>query len=92
MRGMLTQPYNAPHFCFEVMEADRRKKNPESLLFVQSDWEYAGLACAFGWVPCECGFTDGTVNCKHKTVSEMLADAYDFLMQHVGDKIPWEEH
>ena len=90
MKGRLIRPHNAPNFCFEVIEADRRKKNPESLLFVQSDWDYASLASRFGWVPCKCGATDGTIDCKHRKVNEMLSDAYDFLCEHEGDVINWE--
>ena len=41
----------------------------------QSDWDYPGLASHFGYVPCECGTTDGTVCCQHKAVHEMIAAA-----------------
>ncbi len=54
-------------------------------LMVQSDWELPSLASLFGWSPCNCGATDGTIDCEHRTVKEMIADAQDFLRAHVGD-------
>lgn len=58
---------------------------------VQTDWDYAGLALSFGWSPCDCddaGSTDGTVDCPcGRTVSDMLSDAHDFLIEHDGDEI-----
>jgi len=92
MKARLIRPHNAPNFCFELIEADRRKKEPESLMFVQTDWEYASLASMFGWVPCECGATDGTVDCTtcNRTVGDMLSEAYDFLCEHEGDTTNFE--
>jgi hypothetical protein len=62
---------------------------------VQSDWEYAWLAGRLGWQPCPCAdrATDGTVACTRcgKTVPEMLAGAYDFLRQHVGEVIEYHD-
>lgn len=52
--------------------------------FIQSDWDYAGLASSLGWIPCKCGRTDGTVNCEHRTVSEMLSEAFDYLAERDG--------
>jgi hypothetical protein len=54
-------------------------------LLVQLDFDFPGLASTFGWSPCACGDTDGTVDCDHRTAAEMIADAHDFLMAHVGD-------
>jgi len=60
-------------------------ENGRSIL-VQTDWDYPGLAMNFGWVPCpECGFTDGTVDCKHRRASEMIAEAADYLDDHIGE-------
>ena len=53
-------------------------------LLVQTDWDYPSLASNFGFVPCECGETDGTVDCKHKTVHEMIGEAIDFLDGKLG--------
>jgi hypothetical protein len=54
-------------------------------LLVQMDFDFPGLASTFGWSPCSCGATDGTVDCAHQTASEMIAEARDFLSAHVGD-------
>lgn len=54
----------------------------------QTDWDFPGLASHFGYEPCECGATDGTVNCPHKTASDMIAAAQDFLDDHDGESIP----
>jgi hypothetical protein len=56
-------------------------------LLVQSDWDFPGTASTFGWSPCPCGATDGTVDCAHRTRSEMMADAWDFLHAHAGDTV-----
>ena len=53
----------------------------------QTDWDWPGLASNFGYVSCECGRTDGTVDCPHKTASRMIADAYDFLLEHEGETV-----
>jgi hypothetical protein len=57
-------------------------------ILIQTDWDYPGIASSFGWQACKCGMTDGTVNCKHKTASEMIEDAGNFLNDHIGDTIP----
>jgi hypothetical protein len=55
---------------------------------IQSDWDYPGVASSFGWEACQlCGRTDGTVNCEHRTASEMISEAGDYLTEHVGDEI-----
>ena len=56
-------------------------------LLVQTDWDYPGLASSFGFVPCECGETDGTVNCAHKTATEMIDDAARFLDDNLGKRV-----
>lgn len=48
-------------------------------LLIQTDWDYPGVASAFGWIACTCGETDGTVDCSHKTASQMIQDAQKFL-------------
>jgi len=52
---------------------------------VQVDSDFPILASTFGWSPCSCGATDGTIDCDHKTADEMIAEAGDFLRAHVGD-------
>ena len=53
-------------------------------VLVQTDWDHPGVASRMGYVPCECGATDGTVDCEHKTASQMIADAYDYIREREG--------
>ncbi len=79
-------------FCYIVRAKPESKderimigRNEDSTtLFVQTDWEYPGIASAFGWQSCHCGLTDGTVSCDHKTASDMILDAQDYLNKHIG--------
>lgn len=66
-------------------------RNDETIL-VQSDYEYAGVASNFGWIPCECGATDGTVACASckRDVATMIAEAEEKLLQ-VGRDETWVE-
>jgi len=59
---------------------------------VQEDWSYPNLAGLFGWAPCDCGFTDGTVDCDHKTASQMITAAADVLREHRGDTVEDQEY
>lgn len=54
-------------------------------VLIQTDWDYPAVASVFGWQPCPCGETDGTVDCPHRTASEMIAEASQFLDAHIGD-------
>ncbi len=56
----------------------------DETVLVQSDWEFPALASTFGFVPCECGRTDGTVDCPHKTATQMITEAADWLDEHCG--------
>ncbi len=56
-------------------------------LFVQSDWDFPGVAQAFGWSPCSCRRTDGTIDCEHESATEMIAEAAAFLSSRVGDTV-----
>jgi hypothetical protein len=60
-------------------------ENNSRNVLVQTDWDFPGLASSFGWRPCRCGKTDGTVDCSHKTASQMIAEATSWLDAHVGD-------
>jgi len=51
------------------------------------DWDYPGIASTFGWSPCDCGDTDGTVDCDHRTASEMIESATEYLDDHIGDSV-----
>jgi len=53
-------------------------------LLVQTDWDFPGVASTFGWCPCPCGATDGTVDCDHRSVGEMIDDARAFLRERFG--------
>ena len=77
MKVQLIQgPEGSPNFCFGLYDGFG-----DCIDFIQSDWDYAGLANKLGWVPCYCGHTDGTVNCDHRKTSEMLAEAFDYLSE-----------
>ena len=53
---------------------------------IGTDWDYPSIASNLGWRPCDkCRATDGTVDCEHKTASEMIAEAHDFLDEHEGE-------
>jgi len=54
---------------------------------IQTDWDFPGVASSFGWVPCLCGETDGTVDCSHRTASDMIMVARQWLDDHVGETI-----
>lgn len=45
----------------------------------QSDWDFPFIAGLLGYVPCDCGLTDGTVDCEHKTATDMILSAATFL-------------
>jgi hypothetical protein len=51
---------------------------------IQSDWDFPGVASNMGYVPCKCGATDGTVDCTHKTATEMITEAYDYCRERAG--------
>lgn len=71
-------PEGAPNFCFGLYAGD------ECVEFVQTDWNYPSLAASIGFVPCECGATDGTVDCVHKTATQMISAAFDYLAERDG--------
>jgi hypothetical protein len=49
-------------------------------ILIQSDWDFPGVASTFGWTPCDqCRNTDGTINCEHRTATEMIASAAEYL-------------
>jgi hypothetical protein len=57
---------------------------PEDELLIQQDWDIPPTASLFGWTPCACGRTDGTIDCNHRSVTEMISDARSFLEACVG--------
>ena len=56
-------------------------------ILIQTDWDFPGIASTFGWSPCHCGATDGTVDCPHKTASAMISEAAQYLDDHVGESV-----
>lgn len=70
--------YEGDFGTFRIVAEDGRD------LLVQTDWDFPGLASTFGWSPCRCGFTDGTVDCEHRTADEMIAEARAFLRERAG--------
>lgn len=57
-------------------------------ILIQTDWDYPGIASSFGWCPCKkCGDTDGTVDCAHRTASEMIQEAREYLDMCCDDPI-----
>jgi len=54
---------------------------------IQTDWDFPGIASTFGWSPCECVATDGTVACVHKNAGQMIAEAQAFLDEHIGEDV-----
>jgi len=59
-------------------------------VLIQSNWDFAGVACTIGWQACGCGRTDGTVRCRvcSREVSDMLSEAYDYLHSQEGKSFP----
>jgi len=76
----LCEPDNAP--CVAEIVNDRG----ESIL-IQTDWDWPGVASTFGWVPCQCGQTDGTVDCPHRKASEMIQEAGEWIRDHYGMEV-----
>ena len=58
----------------------------ERNLIVQTDWDFPGLASCMGYVPCNCGETDGTVDCAHKTASQMIEEARQYIDDHLEEE------
>lgn len=66
-------------------------------LLVQSDWDYPGVAGAFGWslrstqygnaTPCDHSGTDGTVRCDDcgMPAGSFIADAAEWIADHFGE-------
>lgn len=62
-------------------------RDDENTILVQLDYDFCGIASSFGWEPCECGSTDGTIDCEHKTASQMIGEATEYLDDHIGTVI-----
>ncbi len=68
-----------------IVQLGASTRDDERTVLVSTDWDFPGLAGNLGFVPCECGATDGTVDCPHKTAGEMIEAAQDFLRDHLGE-------
>lgn len=63
-------------------------KSGDEELTISNEIDYPPLAQSFGWIPCsECKLTDGTVDCAHRRVAEMIASAVDHLEKRIGGRI-----
>jgi len=78
---MLITLHSGDHCTYLLVAEDGRN------FLIQTDWDFPGIASTFGWRPCHCGRTDGTVNCAHRTASEMISEAAEFLDEHLGESV-----
>jgi hypothetical protein len=76
---------SAGHGGFKLVPMIRGRDRDDRSILIQTDWDHPGVASNLGFVPCECGRTDGTVPCAHRTVASMISAASEFLDDHIGD-------
>lgn len=76
--------------CEVDTDGNWNTRDDEHTTLYDSDWDWPGLAGMLGYVPCTCGFTDGTVDCEHKTASQMIEEARDYLDDHLGEVFEYE--
>ena len=71
---------------FVLTEVDGAGNETGQSIFIQTDYDLPGIASNFGWRPCPfCQFTDGTVDCQHRTTGAMIQSARNFLDSHTGE-------
>ena len=70
--------------AFEIVPDSGDRKDGAATTYVQTDWDYPGVATSMGWQACDCGSTDGTIDCAHRTASEMISGAFDWIEAHEG--------
>jgi len=73
---------------FLIVRDGHSPYDDKNTVLIQTDWDFPGVASTIGWVPCECGETDGTVDCPHKKATNMISEAYDFLRMHADESFP----
>ena len=56
--------------CGYLVVAEDGRDMPVTL-----DYDFPSLASLFGYVACDCGCTDGSIDCEHKTASTMISEA-----------------
>jgi hypothetical protein len=54
-------------------------------ILIQNDYDYPVIASHLGYLPCPCGETDGTIDCKHKNAVDMIYSAQLFLDDHLEE-------
>ncbi|MFN0021311.1 MAG: hypothetical protein ACKVP0_23930 [Pirellulaceae bacterium] len=69
---------DGPFSTFLLKAADDRS------ILIQTDYDFPGVASSFGWQPCKCGATDGTIDCPHQTATGMIVEAREFLASKIG--------
>jgi hypothetical protein len=84
-------PSYAPcsYLICQVIDGTWNTRDEDTTVLVQMDWDFPGLASNLGYEPCDCGGTDGTVDCSHKTAGDMITEAEDYLNEHLGQ--PFED-
>ena len=68
-----------------VVQVGASVRDATRTVLSQSDYDWPLLAANLGYVACECGETDGTVDCPHRTAHEMIQEASEFLDRHLGE-------
>ena len=75
--------------CYLICKVDNRgewdTRDESRTILVQTDWDYPSLASCVGYVCCDCGDTDGTIDCAHKTAGRMITEAAKWLNNHLGE-------
>ena len=71
---------------FLIVKDGGNPYNSEDTVFVKSDWDFPAVASRMGLAPCsECGKTDGTVDCEHYYVAEMICRAEEWIRDNAGE-------
>lgn len=71
---------------FLIVRKDGNPYKETDTVSIQTDWDYPAIASRMGFIACNCGSTDGTIDCKHKTASEMISQAYDHIKNNEGEE------
>ena len=84
MQLRLDLPYDHRHTGdYEIVGIDNGIERGSFRVTI--DYDYPGIAEIFGCHSiCGCGDTDGTVDCNHKTASQMIGEAGSFLDDNIG--------
>lgn len=71
---------------FLIVKGGTSPMDDAKTTLIQSDWDFPGVAASIGWTPCDCGSTDGTIDCKacNRKTSDMISEAYDYLRERDG--------